>query len=77
MFHKSKCLDFSRIDAGKKEYTLAPVDLADVVRTTYDTYRVDLDQQGFQHTLTVADRLPRGELPRSAAAQICSMLCCC
>ena len=52
-------LDFSRIEAGRKEYRMAPLDVGEVVRRTYDSYRYDLDHHGFEHHLTVADDLPQ------------------
>ena len=51
-------LDFSRIDAGRKEYKMAPVNVGETVRNTYESYRLDLDHKEFEHHLTVADDLP-------------------
>lgn len=63
-------LDFSRIDAGRKEYVLQPTDVADVVRETYDAYRPQLDHESFEHHLTVADSLPRVDADRDAISQV-------
>lgn len=52
-------LDFSRIEAGRKEYRMVPLNVGEVVRRTYDSYRYDLDHHGFEHHLTVADDLPQ------------------
>jgi len=62
-------LDFARIEAGRKEYRLAPVDVGEVVRSTYDSYRHDLDHNGFEHRLTVAADLPRIDADPDAISQ--------
>ena len=63
-------LDFSRIDAGRKEYVLQPTDVAEVVRETYDAYRPQLDHEGFEHDLTIDDPLPRVDADRDAISQV-------
>lgn len=63
-------LDFSRIDAGRKEYVLQPTDVAEVVRETYDAYRPQLDHEAFEHRLTIADALPRVDADRDAISQV-------
>jgi len=63
-------LDFSRIDAGRKEYVLQPTNVGDVVRETYTAYRPQLDQEGFEHHLVVADLLPRVDADRDAISQV-------
>ena len=40
-------LDFSRIEAGKKEYNFRETDVADLVRSTLDSYRFEIEQNGF------------------------------
>ena len=62
-------LDFARIEAGCKEYTLQTTDIADVVRDTFEAYRAQLEDNGFEHHLTVADSLPRVDADRDAIAQ--------
>lgn len=62
-------LDFARIEAGRKEYTFAPTDIADVVRETYDVYRTQLEHHGFEHHLSVAASLPEVDADRDAIAQ--------
>ncbi len=62
-------LDFSRIEAGRKPYTMEPIDVGEVVSTTYATYRVELDQLGFEHTLTLQDDLPLIQGDANAIAQ--------
>ena len=40
-------LDFSRIEAGRKEYDFRETDIAELVRNTLDTYREQIEEQGF------------------------------
>jgi signal transduction histidine kinase len=40
-------LDFSRIEAGRKEYDFRETDIAELVRNTLDSYRYQIEQQGF------------------------------
>lgn len=62
-------LDFSRIEAGKKEYTLESTDVGEVVREIYNTYRAELDDKGFEHRLVVQDGLPKIPADRDAVSQ--------
>lgn len=63
-------LDFARIDAGRKEFTLTPTDVGQVVRDTYDIFRAELDRQGFEHHLVVPEGLPRVDADRDAVSQV-------
>ncbi|MCH7808798.1 MAG: HAMP domain-containing histidine kinase, partial [Planctomycetes bacterium] len=63
-------LDFARIDAGRKEYTFARIDVGEVVRETYEAYRLQLDHKQFQHSLSIADDLPAIEADRDAISQV-------
>ena len=40
-------LDFSRIEAGRKEYRFAPVDVREVVHEVLEAYGFQIEQQGF------------------------------
>jgi signal transduction histidine kinase len=40
-------LDFSRIEAGRKEYDFRETDLSTLVRNTLDSYRYQIEQHGF------------------------------
>jgi signal transduction histidine kinase len=62
-------LDFSRIEAGRKEYRLVRADLAAVVRDVVDAYRFPIEQQGFALEVEVADDLPETELDPEALSQ--------
>jgi signal transduction histidine kinase len=59
-------LDFSRIEAGRKEYRFEPGDVSAVVRDVVDAYRFPIEQQGFALELDLAEDLP--ELPLDAEA---------
>lgn len=41
-------LDFSKIDAGNKEYQIEETDLVEVVRSTLDAYKFHIRDQGFK-----------------------------
>ncbi len=62
-------LDFARIDAGRKRYELQPADIGELVRETYEAYRLQLDHDGFEHYLVIADDLPEIACDRDAIAQ--------
>ncbi|HET7292043.1 MAG TPA: HAMP domain-containing sensor histidine kinase [Vicinamibacteria bacterium] len=62
-------LDFSRIEAGKKEYRFAPTDLARVVHEVVDAYRFQIEQQGFALELDVPEGLPEIAVDKEALGQ--------
>ena len=62
-------LDFSRIDAGHKRYERIPCDLGDVVGQMFETYRFQLEHQGFQCRLDVEPDLPTVSADADAIAQ--------
>lgn len=62
-------LDFSRIEAGRKEYLLEPIDVGSVVRDTYETYKPQLEQAGFEHHFSITDDLPTVRADRDAITQ--------
>lgn len=63
-------LDFARIDAGRKQYRLARVNLGQVVRETYDSYTPQLEADGFEHSLSIADDLPPVSADPGAISQV-------
>jgi two-component system phosphate regulon sensor histidine kinase PhoR len=65
----NRILNFARMEAGRKPYHLAPLDLNTVAREVTDTYRRQLDEAGFTLTLNLADNLPRVQADREAAAE--------
>jgi signal transduction histidine kinase len=62
-------LDFSRIEAGRKEYHMARTDLGRVMRDVVDAYRFQIEQQGFELELDVPEDLPELELDKEAISQ--------
>ncbi|MGI8770286.1 MAG: sensor histidine kinase [Acidobacteriaceae bacterium] len=62
-------LDFSRIEAGKKEYSFRQTDVADLVRTTLESYRFEIEQNGFQFEQKIDSNLPSLQVDREAIAR--------
>jgi len=62
-------LDFSRIEAGKKEYDFTDTNLAELIRSTLDAYRYQIEQQGFVLQANIADDLPPLRVDREAIAR--------
>jgi signal transduction histidine kinase len=62
-------LDFSRIEAGRREYRFVRSDLAAVVRDVVDAYRFPIEQQGFALEVEMADDLPEVEVDPEAISQ--------
>jgi signal transduction histidine kinase len=62
-------LDFSRIEAGRKEYEFEETNLRSLVRDTLDSYRYQIEQQGFAFELHIADDIPNVVVDREAIAR--------
>jgi signal transduction histidine kinase len=62
-------LDFSRIEAGRKEYDFRETDLAELVRNTLDSYRFQIEQQGFALEEQIESGIPRVRVDREAIAR--------
>lgn len=62
-------LDFSRIEAGRKEYEFRETDIAELVRNTLDSYRYQIEQQGFQLEESIDSNLPAVPVDREAIAR--------
>jgi signal transduction histidine kinase len=62
-------LDFSRIEAGRKEYEFRETDIADLVRNTLDSYRYQIEQQGFALEEAIDTELPAVRIDREAIAR--------
>jgi signal transduction histidine kinase len=62
-------LDFSRIEAGRKEYRFAPTDVARVVRDVIESYRFQIEQQGFALKVDVQEGLPHVPADEEALGQ--------
>jgi signal transduction histidine kinase len=52
-------LDFSRLESGKKTLRLVEVSIADVVATCLESFRLRLEDEGFQWQVDVPEGLPR------------------
>jgi signal transduction histidine kinase len=62
-------LDFSRIEAGRKEYDFKETDLAELVRSTLDSYRFQIEQNGFAFEENIASNIPPIRVDREAIAR--------
>jgi signal transduction histidine kinase len=62
-------LDFSRIEAGAKEYDFRETDIAELVRNTLDSYRFQIEQQGFALEEQIEPGIPRVRVDREAIAR--------
>jgi signal transduction histidine kinase len=62
-------LDFSRIEAGRKEYEFRTTDLGELVTNTLDTYRGQIDEQGFTFEQSIDPSLPLVQVDREAIAR--------
>ena len=62
-------LDFSRIEAGRKEYEFKETDLAELVRTTLEAYRFQIEQNGFAFEEKIAADIPPVNVDREAIAR--------
>src|SRR5437762_268236 len=61
-------LDFSRIEAGRKEYDFRDTDMQELVRNTLDSYRYQLEQHGFTFEEKI-DEVPQLRVDREAMAR--------
>jgi signal transduction histidine kinase len=62
-------LDFSRIEAGRKEYEFKETNLADLVRSTLDSYRFQIEQNGFSFEENISSDVPPVIVDREAIAR--------
>ena len=62
-------LDFSRIEAGRKEYDFKETDLAELVRATLESYRFQIEQNGFAFEENIASDIPPVNVDREAIAR--------
>ncbi len=62
-------LDFSRIEAGRKEYRFAPTDVGRIVNEVVDAYRFQIEQNGFDLEVRVAEDLPEVSADKEALGQ--------
>ena len=62
-------LDFSRIESGKKEYTFQETNVADLVRCTLESYRYEIEQNGFKFEQKIDNDVPQLLVDREAIAR--------
>lgn len=62
-------LDFSRIEAGRKEYRFQPTDVAGIVHEVLEAYRYPIEQLGFGLEVQLAEDIPALEVDKEALGQ--------
>ncbi|HEY1467788.1 MAG TPA: HAMP domain-containing sensor histidine kinase [Candidatus Acidoferrum sp.] len=62
-------LDFSRIEAGRKEYEFKETDLGELVRSTLESYRFQIQQHGFAFEENISADIPPVNVDREAIAR--------
>jgi signal transduction histidine kinase len=62
-------LDFSRIEAGRKEYEFQETNLAELVHSTLDSYRFQIQQNGFAFEENISSDIPPVIVDREAIAR--------
>jgi signal transduction histidine kinase len=62
-------LDFSRIDAGRKEYEFQETNLGELVHATLESYRFQIQQNGFGFEENIAADIPPVVVDREAIAR--------
>ncbi len=62
-------LDFSRIEAGRKEYEFQETNLAELVHSTLDSYRFQIQQNGFAFEENISGDIPPVIVDREAIAR--------
>ncbi len=62
-------LDFSRIEAGKKEYEFRETNLPSLVRDTLDSYHYQIEQNGFRYEENISNDVPPVRVDREAIAR--------
>ena len=62
-------LDFSRIEAGHKEYEFKETNLSELVHATLDSYRFQIEQSGFAFEENISGDIPAVNVDREAIAR--------
>jgi signal transduction histidine kinase len=62
-------LDFSRIEAGRKEYEFKETNLPELVCSTLDSYRFQIEQHGFAFEENISRDIPPVNVDREAIAR--------
>ncbi|MCK4822924.1 GHKL domain-containing protein, partial [bacterium] len=67
-------LNFSRIDSKKEHYEFEYVDMAGVVQDAVDTYKFQLDKEGFKVETKIDRDIPMALIDKDAISQVISNL---
>jgi signal transduction histidine kinase len=62
-------LDFSRIEAGRKEYEFQETNLGELVHSTLESYRFQIQQNGFVYEENISPDIPPVKVDREAIAR--------
>ena len=62
-------LDFSRIEAGRKEYDFRETDMRELVHNTLESYRFQIEQNGFDFEEKISEDVPSLRVDREAIAR--------
>src|SRR5258708_29344904 len=62
-------LDFSRIEAGRKEYEFQETDLGELVHSTLESYRFQIQQNGFAFEENISPYIPPAKVDPEAIAR--------
>jgi signal transduction histidine kinase len=62
-------LDFSRLEAGRKEYDFRLQNIGDLVRETVEIYRAQIDDHGFELSVSIDRDLPVVRVDRDSIAR--------
>jgi len=62
-------LDFSRIEAGRKEYEFQETNLGELVHSTLESYRFQIQQNGFAFEEKISPDIPPVKVDREAIAR--------
>jgi signal transduction histidine kinase len=62
-------LDFSRIEAGRKEYDFRETDMQELVRNTLESYRYQIEQSGFVFEEQIDEKIPPLKVDRESIAR--------
>jgi signal transduction histidine kinase len=62
-------LDFSRIEAGRKEYEFRETNISELVHNTLESYRYQIEQNGFVFEEKIAQDVPALRVDREAIAR--------
>ena len=62
-------LDFSRIEAGRKEYEFKETNLSELVSSTLESYRFQIEQHGFAFEENISHDIPPVNVDREAIAR--------